>query len=83
MVARTLGKQQTVMAIATKIALQMNCKMGGELWRVDMPVSASPSGDVFQWFEQSGLTVHAPGGVVLSLTPSTVVTAEAGHDRRD
>nr|XP_035950815.1 piwi-like protein 1 isoform X2 [Halichoerus grypus] len=37
-VARTLGKQQTVMAIATKIALQMNCKMGGELWRVDMPL---------------------------------------------
>ena len=44
-VARTLGKQQTVMAIATKIALQMNCKMGGELWRVDMPVSAVPAGD--------------------------------------
>ncbi|XP_034872704.1 piwi-like protein 1 isoform X5 [Mirounga angustirostris] len=37
-VARTLGKQQTVMAIATKIALQMNCKMGGELWRIDMPL---------------------------------------------
>ncbi|MEJ1282125.1 hypothetical protein NN561_013078 [Cricetulus griseus] len=37
-VARTLGKQQTVMAIATKMALQMNCKMGGELWRVDMPL---------------------------------------------
>ncbi|KAL4701714.1 hypothetical protein H8959_015718, partial [Pygathrix nigripes] len=37
-VARTLGKQQTVMAIATKIALQMNCKMGGELWRVDIPL---------------------------------------------
>ncbi|XP_006147405.1 piwi-like protein 1 [Tupaia chinensis] len=37
-VARTLGKQQTVMAIATKIALQMTCKMGGELWRVDMPL---------------------------------------------
>lgn len=26
------------MAIATKIALQMNCKMGGELWRVDIPL---------------------------------------------
>ncbi|XP_067557331.1 piwi-like protein 1 isoform X2 [Pseudorca crassidens] len=37
-VARTLGRQQTVMAIATKIALQMNCKMGGELWGVDMPL---------------------------------------------
>lgn len=44
-VARTLGKQQTVMAIATKIALQMNCKMGGELWRVDMPVSLLSLGD--------------------------------------
>lgn len=56
-VARTLGKQQTVMAIATKIALQMNCKMGGELWRVDMPVSASPAG-VFPWCKQSGLTAR-------------------------
>jgi aubergine-like protein len=23
--------------IATKIAMQINCKMGGELWRVDIP----------------------------------------------
>lgn len=38
--ARTLGKPQTVMAIATKIALQMNCKMGGELWSVEIPVSS-------------------------------------------
>lgn len=38
--ARTLSKPQTVMAIATKIALQMNCKMGGELWSVEIPVSS-------------------------------------------
>ncbi|NXK82380.1 PIWL1 protein, partial [Amazona guildingii] len=37
-VARTLSKPQTVMAIATKIALQMNCKMGGELWSVEIPL---------------------------------------------
>ncbi|KAJ7309724.1 hypothetical protein JRQ81_007787 [Phrynocephalus forsythii] len=37
--ARTLNKPQTVMAIATKIALQMNCKMGGELWSVEIPLS--------------------------------------------
>ncbi|KAM6155722.1 piwi-like protein 3 [Rhynchocyon petersi] len=37
-VARTLGNPQTAMAIATKIALQMNCKMGGELWKVKMPL---------------------------------------------
>lgn len=37
--ARTLSKPQTAMAIATKIALQMNCKMGGELWSIEIPVS--------------------------------------------
>ncbi|KAM6246793.1 piwi-like protein 1 [Porphyrio hochstetteri] len=36
--ARTLSKPQAVMAIATKIALQMNCKMGGELWSVEIPL---------------------------------------------
>ncbi|XP_075754569.1 piwi-like protein 1 isoform X2 [Pelodiscus sinensis] len=37
-VARTLSKPQTVMAVATNIALQMNCKMGGELWSVQIPL---------------------------------------------
>uniref|UniRef100_W5MGT2 Piwi-like RNA-mediated gene silencing 1 n=1 Tax=Lepisosteus oculatus TaxID=7918 RepID=W5MGT2_LEPOC len=36
--ARTLSKPQALMTIATKIALQMNCKMGGELWSVDIPL---------------------------------------------
>ncbi|NXP52120.1 PIWL1 protein, partial [Heliornis fulica] len=37
-IARTLSKPQTAMAISTKIALQMNCKMGGELWSVEIPL---------------------------------------------
>ncbi|XP_008948124.1 PREDICTED: piwi-like protein 1 isoform X2 [Merops nubicus] len=37
-IARTLSKPQTAVTIATKIALQMNCKMGGELWTVDIPL---------------------------------------------
>ncbi|CAH2225762.1 piwi 1 [Pelobates cultripes] len=37
-VARTLSKPQTIMSVASKIALQMNCKMGGELWSVEMPI---------------------------------------------
>ncbi|XP_010893355.2 piwi-like protein 1 [Esox lucius] len=37
-VARTLSRQQALMTVATKIALQMNCKMGGELWSVDIPL---------------------------------------------
>lgn len=39
--ARTLGRPQALMTIATKIALQMNCKMGGELWSVEIPVGLS------------------------------------------
>ncbi|XP_025330023.1 piwi-like protein 1 [Canis lupus dingo] len=34
-VARTLDKPQTLMTIATKIAQQMNCKMGGALRKVE------------------------------------------------
>ncbi|KAJ7410675.1 Piwi-like protein 1 [Willisornis vidua] len=36
--ARTISKPQTIMTVATKIALQMNCKMGGELWSVEIPL---------------------------------------------
>ncbi|XP_069825609.1 piwi-like protein 1 [Dendropsophus ebraccatus] len=37
-IARTLSKPQTVLSVCTKIALQMNCKLGGELWSVDIPL---------------------------------------------
>ncbi|XP_064210077.1 piwi-like protein 1 [Anguilla rostrata] len=37
-VARTLSRPQALMTIATKIALQINCKMGGELWSVEIPL---------------------------------------------
>ncbi|XP_061907071.1 piwi-like protein 1 [Entelurus aequoreus] len=36
--ARTLGRPQALMTIATKIALQMACKIGGELWSVEIPL---------------------------------------------
>ena len=36
-VARTLRKN--LMSVATKIAIQMNCKMGGVVWAVHIPVS--------------------------------------------
>ncbi|XP_047548226.1 piwi-like protein 4 isoform X3 [Lutra lutra] len=38
---RTLNKQGMVMSIATKIAMQMACKLGGELWAVEIPVVLS------------------------------------------
>ncbi|XP_032708667.1 piwi-like protein 4 isoform X2 [Lontra canadensis] len=38
---RTLNKQGMVMSIATKIVMQMACKLGGELWAVEIPVVLS------------------------------------------
>ncbi|BFZ18410.1 hypothetical protein BsWGS_21449 [Bradybaena similaris] len=35
---RTLTKKQGLMSIAMKIAIQMNCKMGGEAWGVEIPL---------------------------------------------
>lgn len=35
---RTLSRPQGLMSVATKIALQMVCKMGGELWSVEIPL---------------------------------------------
>ncbi|KAM9743859.1 piwi-like protein 1 isoform 1-T4 [Menidia menidia] len=37
-VSRTLSRPQALMTIATKIAMQMVCKMGGELWSVEIPL---------------------------------------------
>ena len=39
-VAKTLGKKQMLNAICSKIAMQLNCKMGAELWALDIPVCA-------------------------------------------
>ncbi|XP_060627079.2 piwi-like protein 4 [Anolis sagrei] len=38
--ARTLSKQRMMMSVATKIALQIACKLGGELWAVEIPLKS-------------------------------------------
>nr|XP_012595130.1 piwi-like protein 4 [Microcebus murinus] len=38
--ARTLNKQGMMMSIATRIAMQMACKLGGELWAVEIPLKS-------------------------------------------
>ena len=47
-VQRTLNKKQMLMSVATKIAIQLNCKLGGEVWALEIPVS----------FISTGCTVH-------------------------
>ncbi|XP_014341914.2 piwi-like protein 2 [Latimeria chalumnae] len=36
--ARTISQSAKLKSIAQKILLQINCKIGGELWRVDIPL---------------------------------------------
>ena len=37
-VSRTLSKKQMLMSVATKIGIQLNCKLGGEVWGCEIPV---------------------------------------------
>ena len=38
---RTLSKKQNLMSVTTKVAMQLCCKLGGELWALEVPVSGS------------------------------------------
>ena len=38
MTATVLGKPKGLMSVATKVAVQMNCKLGGEPWAVKIPL---------------------------------------------
>ena len=38
-VGRTISKKQMLMSVSTKIAIQLNCKLGGEAWALEIPVS--------------------------------------------
>ncbi|XP_074640256.1 piwi-like protein 1 isoform X2 [Tubulanus polymorphus] len=37
-VTRTVLKAKGLMSVATKIIIQMNCKLGGEVWALDVPL---------------------------------------------
>ena len=37
--ASVLSKPKGLMSVATKVAVQMNCKLGGEPWAVKIPLT--------------------------------------------
>ncbi|XP_015776705.1 PREDICTED: piwi-like protein 1 [Acropora digitifera] len=37
-VGRTISKKQMLMSVSTKIAIQLNCKLGGEAWALEIPL---------------------------------------------
>jgi len=36
--SKTLQKQGQLMSVATKVGIQINAKLGGEIWAVQIPV---------------------------------------------
>nr|XP_020860014.1 piwi-like protein 1 isoform X1 [Phascolarctos cinereus] len=38
-VAETLNRPQILLSVVTRLALQMNCKIGGHLWKISMPLT--------------------------------------------
>ena len=39
--AKVIEKPKGLQSVATKVALQLNCKMGGQLWAVKIPMSGA------------------------------------------
>ncbi|XP_032223626.2 piwi-like protein 1 [Nematostella vectensis] len=65
-VSRTLSKKQMLMSVCTKIGIQLNCKLGGEAWAVDIPLKnlMIVGIDTYHDSSQKGRSV---GGFVASL----------------
>jgi len=65
-VARTLSKPKNLMSVATKIAIQMNCKLGGDVWGVEMPLKGLMVVGI-DCYHDSGSKGRSVGGVVASM----------------
>ena len=69
MTATVLGKPKGLMSVATKVAIQMNCKLGGEPWAVKIPLKNT----MVIGYDTYHDTVHkskSVGALVASLNPS-------------
>jgi aubergine-like protein len=58
---RVISKPKGLMSVATKIALQMNCKLGGQLWAVKIPLNGAMmvGYDAYHDSKQKGKSVGA------------------------
>ena len=68
MTGTVLGKPKGLMSVATKVAIQMNCKLGGEPWNVQIPMKDTMviGYDAYHDVSMKGTTV---GAVVSYLNP--------------
>ncbi|EEC14103.1 Cniwi protein, putative, partial [Ixodes scapularis] len=66
MLGRTISNKKNLKSVATKVAIQMNCKLGGEAWALDIPLTKMMcvGYDTYHDSRQKGLSA---GGFVASL----------------
>merc|ERR1719244_833739 len=78
MTATVLSKPKGLMSVATKVALQMNCKLGGEPWAVKIPMKDT----MIIGYDTYHDTLHkgkSVGAVVASLNPTCTKYLSVAH----
>lgn len=65
-VQRSLTKRNTFMSVATKIAIQINCKLGGIPWLVHLPLTNYMIVGI-DHYHDSAKKGHSVGGIVASM----------------
>ncbi|XP_052219954.1 piwi-like protein 1 [Dreissena polymorpha] len=68
-VSRTLSKKQMMMSVATKVAIQLNCKMGGEIWSLEIPLKNMMVVGI-DTYHDSAKKGRSVGGVIASMNPA-------------
>lgn len=69
-VSRNLAKKQMLMSLCTKVGIQMNCKLGGEPWAVEIPLKTLMMVIGFDSYHDSARKGQSVGGFVASLNNS-------------
>lgn len=69
-VNRTLTKRNMLMSVATKIGIQLNCKLGGEPWAVEIPFSLKVMIIGFDTYHDSSKKGRSAGAFVASMNSS-------------
>ncbi|XP_076435020.1 piwi-like protein 1 [Babylonia areolata] len=80
---KTLSNKQRVMSVATKIAIQINCKMGGTVWSCTIPMKNTMIVG-FDTYHDSSHRGRSVGGVVATINSEytryhSTVTFQTSH----
>ncbi|KAF8763346.1 Piwi-like protein 1 like protein [Argiope bruennichi] len=69
-VARTLAKRNMLMSVATKIGIQLNCKLGGEPWALEIPFKMKAMVIGYDTYHDSSRRGRSAGAFVASMNQS-------------